>query len=233
MLKITLRIRLLRSKCLKNSVYNNIDIVANGHEVITALNSISYDLVFMDCHMPEMDGFETTRLIRSNKSSVLNPKIPIVAMTALAMKGDKELVLEAGMDDYLSKPVESFTLAEMLEKWLAKDALPEQEIPASDIVKNHTNMTSEITLSETTAIIFNKTSFLRRLMGNEDSIRKIGKIFLEDMPLQLKELQSAVKGENCQAAGKQAHKIAGAVANVSGRNNAKHRITNGNCRERR
>jgi PAS domain S-box-containing protein len=92
------------------------DAVANGLEVIKALESIPYDLVLMDCQMPEMDGFEATRAIRNLKMN-----IPVIAMTANAMKGDRELCLEAGMNDYLSKPVKPAELGAALERWLNGD----------------------------------------------------------------------------------------------------------------
>ncbi|MBE2295044.1 MAG: response regulator [Phycisphaerales bacterium] len=94
------------------------DAVANGKEVLVALQNIPYDLVLMDCQMPEMDGYEATRLIRATSSGVLRPTVPIVAMTANAMKGDRERCLEAGMDDYISKPVQPHDLANTLERWL-------------------------------------------------------------------------------------------------------------------
>lgn len=94
------------------------DVVANGKEALEALRSIPYDLVLMDCHMPEMDGFEATRRIRDPQSGVLNPRIPVIAMTALAMEGDRERCLEAGMNDYIPKPVRFQLVAEALDKWL-------------------------------------------------------------------------------------------------------------------
>jgi CheY-like chemotaxis protein len=96
------------------------DAVANGQEAIRSLEMLPYDLVLMDCQMPEMDGYEATRRIRDPNSKVLAHDIPIVAMTAHAMRGDREKCLEAGMNDYLTKPVLPQTLSEMLEKWRSK-----------------------------------------------------------------------------------------------------------------
>ncbi len=83
----------------------NADVVNNGREAIESLERLDYDLVVMDCHMPEMDGYEATRIIRDEKSSVRDHGIPIIAMTANAMKGDREKCLEVGMDDYIDKPI--------------------------------------------------------------------------------------------------------------------------------
>jgi PAS domain S-box-containing protein len=93
------------------------DVVANGLEALRALELINYDLVLMDCLMPEMDGFAATALIRDPGSNVLNHAVPVIAMTANAMQGDRENCLKAGMDDYLSKPVKKDELSAMLTKW--------------------------------------------------------------------------------------------------------------------
>ncbi len=91
--------------------------VGNGHEALTILREIQFDLVLMDCQMPEMDGYEATRRIRKSESG-LPCDIPIVAMTANAIKGDREKCLESGMDDYTSKPISPRDLAAVIEKWL-------------------------------------------------------------------------------------------------------------------
>jgi signal transduction histidine kinase/CheY-like chemotaxis protein/HPt (histidine-containing phosphotransfer) domain-containing protein len=96
------------------------DIVGNGCEAIEALTQIHYDLILMDCHMPEMDGFQATAAIRAMEGS--NRHIPIIAMTANALPQDREKCLAAGMDDYLPKPIAHKALQTMLEKWLSQCA---------------------------------------------------------------------------------------------------------------
>ena len=73
----------------------------------------------MDCHMPEMDGFEATRCIRNGASGVINPSISIIAMTASTMQSDRDMCIQAGMNDFIAKPVQKKELAEMLARWLA------------------------------------------------------------------------------------------------------------------
>jgi len=94
------------------------DVVTNGQAAVNALQTIPYDLVLMDCQMPVMDGFEATRCIRQQGSKALNPSIPIIAMTASTMQGDREECIQAGMSDFIAKPVPKRELAEMLARWL-------------------------------------------------------------------------------------------------------------------
>jgi signal transduction histidine kinase/DNA-binding response OmpR family regulator len=90
------------------------DAVGNGREAVEALETVPYDVVLMDVQMPEMDGYEATRVIRSPQSKVRNHEVPIIAMTANAMKGDRERCIEAGMDDYIAKPIEPQKLLEVI-----------------------------------------------------------------------------------------------------------------------
>jgi signal transduction histidine kinase/CheY-like chemotaxis protein len=89
----------------------------NGAEAVTMLEHMQFDAVLMDCQMPEMDGYEATRLIRKNERA--GRHVPIIAMTAAALSGDRERCLAAGMDDYISKPVKLHVVAAVLERWLA------------------------------------------------------------------------------------------------------------------
>ena len=95
-----------------------VDIAANGQEALNTLENLPFDLVLMDCQMPVMDGYEATQKIRLPESKVLNQRIPIVAMTANSMQGDRDKCLSVGMDDFISKPVNPSKLQEVLKRWL-------------------------------------------------------------------------------------------------------------------
>jgi len=103
------------------------DVARNGQEAIAAISVKAYDIVLMDCRMPVLDGYQTTAAIRT-MNSICNPNVPIIAMTASAMPGDRERCLVAGMDDYITKPVNSQHLAAILSRWLNQAAYP-NELP--------------------------------------------------------------------------------------------------------
>lgn len=102
---------------LKKLGFTNIDVANDGNEALKALEEIPYDLVFMDCQMPEMDGYTATREIRLRHKR----HIPIVAMTAHALQGDREKCLDAGMDDYVAKPITKEELTRVLSEWLSDE----------------------------------------------------------------------------------------------------------------
>jgi two-component system sensor histidine kinase/response regulator len=112
-----------------------VDVAADGEEAVRMWSTLPYDVVFMDCQMPKLDGFEATRMIRQREADKLLQSTPIIAMTANAMKGDKEACLAAGMDDYTSKPIHREELREVLSRWrCAKRNIEAKESRSSAIL---------------------------------------------------------------------------------------------------
>jgi PAS domain S-box-containing protein len=184
------------------------DAVANGAEVMKVLQSIPYDLVLMDVQMPEMDGLEATRQIRDPGSTALNHQIPVIAMTAYAMQGDREKCLEAGMNDYVSKPVSPQALGEVIAKWLPPEKV---DIPR---IKDDPGTTSLKDSKATERTVWNRTAMLERLMGDEDLARAIMEGFLTDIPRQIEALVELLENGDVPGAVRQAHTIKGAAANM-------------------
>jgi CheY-like chemotaxis protein len=97
-------------------------VAENGLAALGLLAEEDFDLVLMDCQMPVLDGYETTRLLRSGAAGVRDPRIPVIAMTANSLAGEREKVLEAGMDDFLTKPVSKTSFLATIRKWIDRPA---------------------------------------------------------------------------------------------------------------
>jgi len=196
-----------------------VDIAVNGAEAVSALEKIAYDLVLMDVQMPILDGFGATAQIRSFQSNVLNHDIPVVALTANAMKGDREKCLAAGMTDYLSKPINIPSLIKVLDKYLpiqkSKTTLGEAE-------------TQPTTETSSDSLIFDRESMLSRLMGDQELAKIILQGFLGDIPAQIEILKAHSQKGDFQVVCRQAHTIKGAAANVGGEKlrEAAHKLEN-------
>ena len=181
------------------------DVVANGREAVAALRNKPYDLVLMDVQMPEMDGLEATRAIRAVGSGGLDPNIPIIAMTAHAMQGDRELCLDAGMDDYIAKPVSPAALSALLEKWLAE---PPSSVPP---VASHKAPGAVAGLAT-----FNADALIERAMGDHALAQAVARGFLADAPGRIALLRGHLEAGNAQDVACQAHTLKGAAATVGG-----------------
>jgi two-component system, sensor histidine kinase and response regulator len=219
--------------------------VSNGVEALQALAEYPYDLVLMDCQMPELDGYEATKTIRLGEES--GKRIPVIAMTANAVQGDREKCLAAGMDDYLSKPIDPDRLSDMLEFWLFRH---EQEL---DAYVNHSlspsSYTEGVAVPEVIAAleeyeelveligpddpkgneesrkampedhagypVFEWSTYLSRTKDDIVMARSLMKVFLGDIPVQLEKLGDAVRGRNLAAVDGLSHRMKGAAANMS------------------
>ncbi|MEH6448779.1 MAG: response regulator [Oleispira sp.] len=189
------------------------DITANGEEAVKALETLPYDLVFMDCQMPILDGYEATKQIRDIDSKVLDNTIPIVAMTANAMQGDREKCINVGMNDFISKPVESSKILQALQKWLPKQVQNDtSDDPETEVIVEQ----AEESIVHNSAIIFDDVAMKNRLMNNKNLIHKVIETFTCDMELQIRLLKTAIEAKDLVTTAAQAHKIKGASANVSG-----------------
>jgi CheY-like chemotaxis protein len=183
------------------------DLVVNGTETLHALRKADYDVVLMDCGMPEMDGYEATRCIRESQPWTRNPRIPIIAITADAMSGDREKCLQAGMNDYLAKPIELRQLGDILEKWLVS--------PPSGGVDASASQSAAKTGTVSNQAVFNGESLLARLMGDQGLAARLIEVFLDDAPQRLLALKNAIEAGDACGARLQAHTLKGAAATVS------------------
>ena len=190
------------------------DIVGNGKEVLNLLECIHYDIIFMDCQMPEMDGYEATKAIRQLDSE--KSKIAIMAMTANALKEDRDRCIACGMDDYLSKPIRKEDLAQKLGEW-------EKKIFAQNAIAASALITSTLTTSISSDQNFNNSESLPLIDwtyidsiadGSEEFKAEIMQTFFESTSEGLVRLEQAIAANNFHEIGKVAHSIKGASSNL-------------------
>ncbi len=175
----------------------------DGAKALIALGQDDYDLVLMDCQMPELDGYQATRMIRHPGTPVRDHLIPIVAMTAYALDGDREKCLAAGMNDYLTKPIRPAVLKHAIEFWTARR---EGQAPVP--------LAAPDPMTAQTA--FDREGLLERLMGDGALARKVIEGFLQTVPGQLAALSQALANADAAKARLTAHAIKGAAANTGG-----------------
>jgi diguanylate cyclase (GGDEF)-like protein len=180
------------------------EFAGNGREAVEAARSRRFDLILMDCNMPEMDGYEATAHIR-NYEEQLARRTPIVAMTANTQQGDAEKCLAAGMDDYLAKPITLVELRRKLERWLAR--MPANAVERSGSATGGAmGDADEGTLDRA---VFEK---LREILG--PALQQAVTPFLEDTPTYLAQLEHAVDIDDAESARTMAHSIKGSSGNL-------------------
>ena len=193
------------------------DVAADGMTALNQLKEKSYQLVLMDIQMPGMNGIETTLRIRDPHSDVLNHDIPVVAMTANAMKGDREKSLGAGMNDYIAKPLTLANLSLILDRWMPA-GVQDMETPAvqyrppGDLVPHVAVLHHE----KKQSLVFNREEMMDRMGGSHELAQAVVNAFLEDMPRQIEKLKGYLEKKDIEAAQRQSHTIKGASSNVGG-----------------
>jgi two-component system sensor histidine kinase/response regulator len=180
-------------------------IVDNGIKAVEAVNRQSFDIILMDVQMPKMDGFEATAEIRKLDAQK-GSHIPIIAMTAHAMKGDRERCLAAGMDDYISKPISSDALQNMIAEL----------VPAA---KDSPQPPPKIEPKETPAAI-DKKALLNAFDNDWVFFREAVDMFLSDFPGMLSNIEAAVKANDAKELQMTAHALKGMVGNFQAKTTA-------------
>ena len=194
-------VRLMLSK-----MGHEVDIVSDGRQAVDAVRKTRYDIVFMDCQMPDTDGFTATRLIRSGPQN--GKRLPIVALTANALEGERDRCLSAGFDDYLAKPVGMAELKEKMNHWLHREPVGKADVPS--------------TVSPFSGMIADELStFLRALEREGIAIadcRDLADSFLETTPVLLDNLARAVESNDAGTASRVAHTLRGSFGQMGLRN---------------
>jgi two-component system sensor histidine kinase/response regulator len=185
---------------------------ANGKLALEALARESFDIVLMDVQMPEMDGFEATRLQRE-RESIDGTRVPIIAMTAHAMAGDREKCLAAGMDDYVSKPIDAHKLVEALARWAVQVAATPESEPSEAKDPAQPSGVRKASLAPAKEPL-ERSEVLARLDGDEELMREVLELFIGEAPLLTVAVVAAVKDENAQAVERAAHTLKSCVGQL-------------------
>ncbi|WP_196141191.1 ATP-binding protein [Aliikangiella sp. G2MR2-5] len=216
------------------------DVAENGEEALNILKNArgekQHDLVIMDCQMPVMDGYQASRAIRAGKAGARNRTITILAMTANAMVGDREKCIQAGMNDYLAKPVEAPKLLTKLHHWLEANRFEQQDFelqqdsyysdyqmpaepgnrqgPGDQADRKQEEKTLAQDKSTDTTNIWDKEAALGRLMGKEALLLRLVNVFLESIDELMSQVEYAVKKRDAEQVALHAHSLKGTAGNI-------------------
>lgn len=183
------------------------DIVSNGVEAVAAFEREIYAAIVMDCQMPVMDGYEATRHIREREqrsdAARDRPHVPIIALTANAMHGDRERCKVAGMDDYLSKPVKTDDLGEILQRWIPESPRGESSIPAPPRE-----------MSKSDVSVFDASTMLTNIGGDVQLFDQLIRLFLDRHRAMVQDIQAAIGQADCGELERAAHSMKGTAGNL-------------------
>jgi two-component system sensor histidine kinase/response regulator len=190
---------------LETMGFLDIEVASNGKEAILSLQKRPFNLILMDISMPIMDGFEATQTIRKSTFAHNQNNIPIVALTAHAIKGDREKCIKSGMDEYLAKPINACDLAMILGKLLDTPQLPLYEEHMVEGSGEHTHNGSAA---------FDYEALLQRLMGDQELLSTVIQMFISDGPQHIEQLKHHFVDNDLSKMERLAHKLKGAAASV-------------------
>jgi PAS domain S-box-containing protein len=185
---------------LRRLGYTGVTVAAHGREAVEMALSRPFDAILMDCHMPEMDGYQATQLLRAGGCGV-----PVIAMTANAMKGDREKCLAAGMNDYLTKPVEKQALAAALDAWLRLAPTESAEGAAEP---------AALSPEPAARVVYDQAEVAQRFKGDDELLPLVMASFFEHTPLLIAKLAEAVRQGHFEDVHLCAHTVGGAAATV-------------------
>jgi two-component system, sensor histidine kinase and response regulator len=188
----------------------DVTVAGNGREAVDAHAHAAFDLILMDCHMPEMDGFAATKQIRERERSSIGKRVPIVALTANAMAQDREDCLAAGMDDHLSKPFSRVTIQEMLDRWMPRAASTQAVAaqPATGAKVEAAGVLDREALDQLGKLVLNsKPDLLARVINS----------YLVESPKLIQTLKQAADANDASGIARSAHSLRSSSAYVGAR----------------
>jgi len=180
--------------CLLSQSGHQVFCVANGNEVLDAMEQMQFDLILMDVQMPELDGVSATKMIRSTQKDKINSDIPIIALTAYAMKGDRERFINAGMDDYITKPVNFNEL-----KWIMTRVLNTRRKNFSESMPSNKQINRLPTLDRQTG--------LHRVKGKSELLYELYQMYIADLPELMQKMKEAVDQTDYETLSNTAHRL--------------------------
>ena len=192
---------------------HRVTVAATGREAVRNFSERRFDFILMDVQMPELDGLEATAEIRGlEATSESDSHTPIIAMTAHAMKGDRERCLAAGMDEYISKPIAADELLQLIDRMnIAPAAIsPPREDSAAEDTSGNIREREEVD-----AQLFDPAKALSRLGGDTELLKELIGVFLEDLPTQMQAIEAAISGADADGLRRAAHSLKGAVGNFA------------------
>jgi len=176
------------------------ELAVDGREAVQKQAQQAYDLILMDCHMPRLDGYKAARRIRKAESG--KQRVPIVAMTAHALSGARAECLEAGMDDFISKPVAPQILADTIENWVRAPSRARRAVP------------TEAPAPQGEPAVFDHQGLFNSVLGDQDLYNELLGVFKEELPIMLNALEKAVQRGDMEQIRLSAHTLKGAAGNI-------------------